>query len=241
MSHKIIIIVIVFTITFITLPSTVSLFAGQHSWYNLEQPGTGVPCIKCHADVYDELNQSAYHKIWGEPGKADDQDCFTCHQINESITFASGDLNQPGKEAHAAASINCGYCHFNSSVAAAMGTVVAGGFGKSDLAGDTGSSEAHVKFVEDAQLDDPVLGTDIMLKENEACITCHTAVAVRVNFTHAEKLNFRAEKQSNGIWTHPAFYASGSVNTTVWGNAMGTGGFLNNSTASKPWGDGTWP
>jgi len=34
-----------------TLPSTVSLFSGQHSWYDLSGGGNQVPCEKCHADI----------------------------------------------------------------------------------------------------------------------------------------------------------------------------------------------
>ncbi|MBE8538905.1 hypothetical protein [Geoglobus acetivorans] len=232
--------ILIFSLSIYLLPSTVTLFTGQHLWYNLEQPGTGVPCIKCHADIYDELNNSVYHKIWGDSTKADDQDCYTCHTINQSITYADADQGIIGQEAHAASTISCGYCHFNSSIMTAMGGLVAGGFNKSDLPGDTGEVEAHRKFLEDAMLDDPLYGSDLLEKENEACISCHTAVAVKIHFAHREKLNFRAEKNSNGLWNHPSFGSTGFVNTTVWGNAMATGGLYNNSTATKTWGDGTW-
>jgi len=41
------------------LPSTVSLFNGQHSWYDLTDYSEGhttVPCEKCHADIADEMD-----------------------------------------------------------------------------------------------------------------------------------------------------------------------------------------
>lgn len=233
--------ILTFSLSIYLFPSTVSLFPGEHLWYDLEQEGTGVPCIKCHADIYDELNNSVYHKVWGDPNKADDQDCYTCHTINQSITYADADVGIIGLEAHAASTISCGYCHFNSSIASAMGALVAGGFGKSDLPNDTGSVEAHKEFLESAMLDDPLYGSNLLEKENEACIACHSAVAVKIHFAHREKMYFRAEKNANGLWNHPSFGSTGLVNTTVWGNAMATGGFYNNSTTTKPWGDATWP
>ena len=39
----------------VILPQTVSLFAGQHYWYNLSGYGNDVPCEKCHADVAEEM------------------------------------------------------------------------------------------------------------------------------------------------------------------------------------------
>ncbi|MCZ7384152.1 MAG: hypothetical protein O8C63_05310 [Candidatus Methanoperedens sp.] len=40
------------------LPSTMSLFAGQHTWVDLDE----FKCQKCHQDIYDELTtKSAYH------------------------------------------------------------------------------------------------------------------------------------------------------------------------------------
>jgi len=46
------------------LPSTMSLFAGQHSFYNIDATGNQVPCKKCHGDVQAELGANAA----GAPG-----------------------------------------------------------------------------------------------------------------------------------------------------------------------------
>jgi len=43
------------------LPSTVSLFSGQHRWYNISGTGNEIPCIKCHADIYDEYTLTAWN------------------------------------------------------------------------------------------------------------------------------------------------------------------------------------
>jgi hypothetical protein len=37
------------------LPGTVSIFSGQHSWYDLSAGQNEVPCEKCHGDIADEM------------------------------------------------------------------------------------------------------------------------------------------------------------------------------------------
>ena len=113
------------------LPSTVSLFSGQHAWYNISGRSNEVPCEKCHADVMEEMEALAGPHT-GETGYGRFK-CDYCHRtfdlndyggmksqnINQSIfsryyyTYASGDGTgaQPGVEAHAASTIPCMYCH----------------------------------------------------------------------------------------------------------------------------------
>jgi len=119
------------------LPSTISFFAGQHTWYQLN--GTGdlggqLPCEKCHADVANEMgalvgphtNELGYGRL----------ECEFCHRtfgiddynnkgdrnpINETrygkyrYTYGQVGPNAtdvtPGKEAHAASTVPCMYCH----------------------------------------------------------------------------------------------------------------------------------
>ena len=52
----ILLIVIVLSLGIVALPATMSLFAGQHCCYDLGAEGNQVPCVKCHADVADELD-----------------------------------------------------------------------------------------------------------------------------------------------------------------------------------------
>ena len=102
------------------LPSTISLFAGQHAWYNISDGGNEVPCEKCHADIAEEMEQIGPHgpgPHMGETGYGRFK-CDYCHRtfdlndygglpsqnINQSIfsryyyTYASGDGTgaQPG-------------------------------------------------------------------------------------------------------------------------------------------------
>ncbi|MFW6186333.1 MAG: hypothetical protein ACOC5C_06600 [Halobacteriota archaeon] len=93
----------VFAIGILVLPSTMTLFAGQHTWYYKE----ALPCEKCHADVADEFQSSAnYHPpgntypVW--------EACVLCHQVEP---LYPGDVSQSeGK--HAATVVPCDYCHY---------------------------------------------------------------------------------------------------------------------------------
>src|SRR5574341_643948 len=70
------------------LPSTMALFAGQHSFYNIDATGNQVPCTKCHGDVKAELN-SGYSGPAGTKGPHSDFKCEYCHRIEAG--YSSGD------------------------------------------------------------------------------------------------------------------------------------------------------
>jgi len=81
MNSKILILsVAVVAVGLFAMPSTLSLFSGQHTWYDTAD----IPCKKCHQDIYDELTtQSVYHgKFEASYGNA----CARCH-------VAAGDYN----------------------------------------------------------------------------------------------------------------------------------------------------
>lgn len=69
------------------LPSTMSLFAGQHSFYNIDATGNQVPCKKCHGDVQAELG--ANYVSASSRGPHNDMSCEYCHRIEAGA--ASGD------------------------------------------------------------------------------------------------------------------------------------------------------
>ena len=157
------------------LPATISLFAGQHCWYDLGAAGTYAPCVKCHADIADELAAGGHHTTLYSTDI--NEACEACHRGNSSITYeekpASGPV-VPGEEAHAASTINCGYCHFNSSNP--TGAPVAGGFGQSDLVNDTGANASHYSFVVRSST------SDLLQKASESCVACHTTLNFTANF-----------------------------------------------------------
>lgn len=70
------------------LPSTVALWAGQHSFYNIDAQGNQVPCQKCHGDVKAELSSNA-DSTTGTPGPHANFKCEYCHRIEAGA--ASGD------------------------------------------------------------------------------------------------------------------------------------------------------
>jgi len=70
------------------LPSTMSLFAGQHSWYNIDETGNQVPCEKCHGDVAAEMGANV-DPITGTPGPHAMMSCEFCHRIEAGAS--SGD------------------------------------------------------------------------------------------------------------------------------------------------------
>ncbi|MFZ3385000.1 MAG: hypothetical protein WA144_13850 [Candidatus Methanoperedens sp.] len=74
------------------LPSTMSLFAGQHSFYNIDATGNQVPCQKCHGDVKAELVSNINTNPANGPltdGPHAKFKCEYCHRIEQGS--ASGD------------------------------------------------------------------------------------------------------------------------------------------------------
>ena len=102
------------------MPSTISLFSGQHYWYNISGRSNEVPCEKCHADIAAEMEQLEGPHT-GETGY-ERLECEYCHRVFsiehknasfDTYTYASGDGAgaEAGKEAHAASTVPCMYCH----------------------------------------------------------------------------------------------------------------------------------
>ena len=154
----------------IALFQTVSLFTGMHTWYTLDN---GIPCGKCHGDIYEAF--SGAHQVMGDGNW--NKACAACHRVNlTGYTYASGeDGSAPGKEAHAATTLSCDLCHFNSSNP--VNAPIAGGFGLSDLSsGDTGVNASHYSFVNDSA------AFGILWSSSESCAACHTPMMVQINF-----------------------------------------------------------
>ena len=237
------IIVAVIAIGIFALPSTMALFGGQHNWYDLGSSGNQVPCVKCHADVYDEYSSTGAHgslsygPASNVTGPDPDAACGACHRtVLTGYTYASGDGtgSLPGQEAHAASTIACMDCHdggwsegsgahwswpeySNCTVCHATipyQPIDAGGFGLTSYPGDSGTAAAHLAFVENATAD------PLMIESNEACITCHTHVAIDINWTHKYKMSLDADGTS-GSWVLSEFIAEGDYNVTTYGNMSG--------------------
>lgn len=70
------------------LPQTMALFAGQHSFYNIDPTGNQVECNKCHGDVQAELTGTVLASTGTKPPHAD-MKCEFCHRLQ--IGQSSGD------------------------------------------------------------------------------------------------------------------------------------------------------
>ena len=239
------ILVAIIAIGIFALPSTIAMFGGQHNWYDIGPTGNQVPCVKCHADVYDEYSVSGVHgslsygPASNVTGPDPDAACDACHGVaNATLTVASGDGSGslPGQEAHAASTVACMECHggdwgvyggtnahyqkpeyatcSNCHPALPFGSIDAGGFGLTPNPADTGTAAAHKAFVDNSTLD------PLMEDSNEACITCHTHVAIDINWTHRYKMAFTADSTS-GEWVLSNFITEGDYNISTYGNMTG--------------------
>ena len=172
----------------LVMPQTVSLFAGQHWWYNISGNGNQVPCQKCHADVYEELKYS-YHKNLG----------CVCHRANLSITYAEvqgGSITNytPGKQAHAATTVACMLCHqINASLNSSTPGPFAGAFNVTAFGATSnfrysnatfnGLCAAHNAFVANA------IKNNTLKDSTEACIACHMKVNLTIHFHTVRGIN----------------------------------------------------
>jgi hypothetical protein len=64
------------------IPNTLSLFGGQHTFYNIDPNGSQVPCNKCHGDIQMELHTGFIHNNFT---------CADCHRVQKGVQYASGD------------------------------------------------------------------------------------------------------------------------------------------------------
>ena len=95
--HQVLILAIaIIAIGLFILPSTLSMFVGQHTWYSVKNPDDMVTlCEKCHAPEVAEwktnIATGGAHATF-EDNYPDVSGCSICHQINETILNAY-DLN----------------------------------------------------------------------------------------------------------------------------------------------------
>ena len=182
------------------IPSTMSMFVGQHSWYSVKTPAQQYDlCERCHqAEVGEWVSNTGAHSVYRT--QYPNSGCF-CHQINETqvegfgltgiesynftIFNESGSLNSSNTSwanawrsqdtPHAAITIACVDCHVNATL---------------QLAND---KSAHKEF--QSQLNDSTTAN-----ENTACMACHTMVG----------LDITMERNQGGI----VIYANHTINAT---------------------------
>lgn len=175
LEKSLLLLIAVVAIGIFVFPSTLSMFAGQHSWYD---PDGGVPCEKCHflereeltaggphspdyITIYNESANSTYQTgdYWAGSGSPLDNRCYGCHQA--SPTFDNDTQ-------HAAVAVECIDCH---------GWVV------TEL---TNENAAHRDFYNSFNAS----GSQYLQNANKACIGCHTHVGVNISWTRAEFVSY---------------------------------------------------
>ena len=194
----------------IALPQTLALFAGQHYFYDIgaNLDNYGVPCAKCHADVYFELNNSYVHQ---------GVKCAECHitaLVNQSgVTVEVGG----DKQIHAAGAPACMDCHGTTYNKTTGGNYTAAPNATSII---DGANESHTEFASNAS------SAELLKGANEACIGCHTHVIVNIVWKKPTNLSFEASVSSLGAWNVTNFTAQGSKTTNTTGNATGNGSIV---------------
>ena len=205
LNKNLILVIAIVGIGLFVLPSTLSMFAGQHSWYDPKE--SGIPCQKCHfleaeelsasggphdPDYTGLLNSSApYNDSEGGVGGTDfwgtntvNDRCYGCHQTtgsNESGSTLYDSWDNQRNYTHAAVAVHCTDCH---------------PWVKDEL---TNVSAAHEPFYDD------IIGTGgsdaIMLKqENQVCLGCHTHVGVNISWTRAEYVSYNITANDSGYY-----------------------------------------
>ena len=162
------------------IPSTMSMFVGQHQWYSVKTPAQQYQlCERCHqAEVGEWTANSGAHSTYALTGEG----CF-CHQINETqiagfgintsvigdfgfeIFNESGGINSSNASwltawrtqdtPHAAITIGCTDCHVNATAQLAN------------------NDSAHKQFQEQAT-------SSAGATANTACMACHTMVGLDI-------------------------------------------------------------
>ncbi len=206
------------------LPSTVSLFSGQHSWYDLNDAGSQVPCMKCHGDIQDEMENdlNGVHRTLDSPG-------CDCHRVTGTGVAIGGSTNgtlSPGTTSHAAETIACMLCHENDTRTGET-YPFAGGFKDGVYNGTDATVEynyswgdgtggeyaAHNDFITESIKD------GLMTDSNEACIACHTRIGVNITWRKSTTMHFNANETHNGTWILTNFTAHGyNYTESNWAN-----------------------
>ena len=168
------------------LPQAMSTFTNQHTWQETDD----LDCVKCHPAIETEISASNHHGTSQLGGAGINDACVYCHQTNfVAGEDAAGDFTASG---HAAITIECLDCHGsganNDDTLTNDQTGIDAEF--------TSGNEAHEPMYTQAGTETPLLGA------NEACVACHTEVAVTVTFSgELSEILIDASLDSSYDWT----------------------------------------
>jgi len=209
MNSKILLLSIaVISVGLFAMPSTLSLFAGQHTFYN----GSSVNCGKCHLDIITEASSQGgnyTHKtILSNTGRAQCAVCHTTGSVSDvpigkntsnagNYIYDTKTLNVTNNSAvHAAVTVACISCHTNVST---------------EL---QGSAEAHGAFYNASAADSSGNNTNILTGGNEACVGCHTHIWVNVTWKRSVGYELLVNESVSGTYVINITAVNATQNTT---------------------------
>ncbi|MFZ3059587.1 MAG: hypothetical protein WA102_07580 [Candidatus Methanoperedens sp.] len=209
MNSKILVLSIaVIAIGLFAMPSTLSLFSGQHQFYN----GSSVNCAKCHQDIVDEIGTSSYNVHYTITNQTGRDRCEVCHTTGtvssiptgKNMTNISQGYNYTTKNenvtantgAHAAVTKECASCH--TGVPAEI----------------TGVNESHGAFYNSTVQDISTNGTNILKGANEACVGCHTHAVVNITWVRSVGYNMTVTETGAGEYNISMISVNGTTKTT---------------------------
>ena len=235
-SKFILLTIILLAIGLVVMPSTVSLFHGQHIWYNISGNGNNVPCQKCHADVYEEM-RTTIGPHTGETGYV--FDCQLCHRATgfnglqyATVNKSSYTSAYPGVQAHAASVVRCMTCH--GAYTPPLGNIVHVTYYGNVYGSLQGCYQCHGRNLPSSTLSPyyvqaggfgltslpgdtgsmaahwkfvhDAINDSLMPGANEACVACHTETPVNITWHHAIVLKLAA-RYSFTIWNETNYSA----------------------------------
>ena len=195
--------VAVIAIGLFAMPSTLSLFAGQHTFYN----GSEVNCQKCHDDIYSEIST-------GSSAHTSLTQCQGCHKTGTLTNLVpyngtGGNItivtNVTGTQtAHAAVTMECVACH--QGVPAEL----------------EGADAAHTAFYYNSSYTTnssagltSVNQTVVKLKgANAACIGCHTHAVMNITWQRTTGYNITVDSTGSEKWNLTYELNSSTTKTT---------------------------
>lgn len=155
-------------LSLILLPNVVSTFTNQHTWQQTNEVG----CSSCHAEINMELNNpdNYHHKPESLGVKNSDEACKYCHQIQfraESGEYNDLSVETDSQKVHASYTVECLDCHGNSTLYNDPNAV--------NVADDfkAPAVESHIPLFDEA------VTRSLRAGANEACIACHTGMAIQ--------------------------------------------------------------
>ncbi len=208
MNSKILLLTIaVISVGLFAMPTTLSLFAGQHTF---DKAGNNTICVKCHSDIQTEIQAGTYHRTLLNDTSGDCKGCHTSSYIN-------GTLIPKGNNSGNGTNVNVGLNISGGIFTMANGTnITSYGAGQVHAAVTVECKACHtaVDFTNDAHksfADNTT--TQIWFKgANEACVGCHTKANVGFTWTRKGGYNYTYDfANETGVLT----YNNTNVNTTT--------------------------